>query len=165
MKRILGLDLGNVLRPAVPNGQHGSFDLPNDSFLDSPDFPEAKQCLIEAQKHFDEIHLVSNVIEGRTDDRSRWLTHRGYDEIIPPDRRHFCYRRDDKSPICERIGITHFVDDNLFAVLRHLAAVRRLYWFRAVLNPADLNHIHLLKERKIRVACSWPRLLPQLVSL
>jgi|GEM_PF-1632278 hypothetical protein len=164
-RRILGLDLGNVIRPAVPNGQHGSFDLPGDGFLDSPDFPEALQCLLEARNHFDEIHLVSRIIEGRGSDRSRWLSYRGYDEIIPTERRHFCERYEEKEPICAQLGITHFVDDNLYNVLRHLISVRRLFWFRARLTPIDLDHLYLLKERRIRVACSWSTLLPQLISL
>lgn len=163
-RKILGLDFGNVIRPAIPDGQHGSFDLPDDSYLDSPDFPEVKSCLLEAKNHFDEIHLVSRSNDGRWDDRRKWLTHRGYDEIIKPDWVHFCLNYEDKGPLCAEIGITHFVDDNLFRVLRHLTMVRSLFWFRAKQNPIDMDHLRLLKERKIRVANSWPKLLPQLLS-
>ena len=162
-RRILGVDLGNVIRPAVPNGQHGSFDLSDESFLYSPDFPGALPCLLKAREHFDEIHLVSRIIEGRDHDRNRWLTHRGYDEVF--DERHYCREYEDKAAICERLGVTHFVDDQLFKVLSRLTMVKKLFWFRAILEPSDLDHLHLLRERRIRVAASWPRLRPQLIGL
>ena len=165
MKRILGIDLGNVIRPSVPDGQHGSFDLPDDSYLQSPDFPEARKCLLEAKKHFDEIHLVSRSNDGRWDDRKKWLSHHGYDEIFEPDRIHFCVRYEDKSPICRDLGVTDFIDDNLFRVLSHLTTVPRLFWFRANLNPVDLEHLHLLRERKIKVALSWQTLISQLLTI
>ena len=164
-KRILGLDFGNVIRPSVPDGQHGSFDLPDDSYLESPDFPEAKPCLLKAKSYFDEIHLVSRSTDGRWDDRRKWLTQRGYDEIFRPNRIHFCPEYKDKVKICEELGVTHFVDDNLFKVLSLLKTVPRLFWFRANLTKVDLEHLHLLRERKIRVALSWRTLLPQLIPV
>ncbi len=165
MKKILGIDLGNVIRPSVPDGQHGSFDLPNDSYLESPDFPGAKESLLRAKQYFDEIHMVSRSNDGRWDDRRKWLTHWGYDEIFLPHRIQFCVRYEDKGPICKKIGVTHFVDDNLFNVLSTLTSVPNLFWFRANLNPVDMEHLHLLRERRIRVALSWHTLLPQLMPM
>lgn len=159
---ILGLDFGNVIRPAIPDGQHGSFDLPDNSYLDSPDFPEAKKCLLEAKRHFDEIHLISRSNDGRWDDRRKWLTHRGYDEIFELGKIHFCLNYKDKAPICRDIGVTHFVDDNLSRVLLHLSTVPNLFWFRRDMT-LDIEHLPEIRVRKIRVALSWPRLLPQLL--
>jgi len=162
MKKVLGLDFGNVIRPSVPDGKHGSFDLPNNSYLDSPDFPDARNCILEAKRHFSEIHIVSRSDDGRWDDRRRWLTHHGYDGIFRGV--HFCTKYEDKGPICAKIGVTHFVDDNLFRVLRHLAMISHLHWFRAKPNQVDVEHLYLVEERKIKVATTWPTLLKILLE-
>jgi hypothetical protein len=41
----------------------------------------------------------------------------------------FCLERVDKAPLCQRLGITHFVDDHV-DVLKHLASVEHCLLFR-----------------------------------
>ena len=44
---------------------------------------------------------------------------------------HFCIKREEKAPICVRLGVTHFIDDRL-EVLYHLhrAGIKNLYLFQ-----------------------------------
>src|SRR6185369_12095724 len=47
---------------------------------------------------------------------------------IPPGHVHFVRERLDKAPVCQRLGVTHFVDDRL-DVLAHLETVEHRYLF------------------------------------
>jgi hypothetical protein len=47
---------------------------------------------------------------------------------IPEASLHFVRERRDKAPVCQRLGVTHFVDDRL-DVLAHLDAVEHRYLF------------------------------------
>jgi hypothetical protein len=76
------------------------------------------------------VHLISKAgpkISGRTRD---WLAHTAFAETtgIPDTHVHFVRNREDKAPVCRRLGVTHFVDDRL-DVLRHLTTVERRYLF------------------------------------
>jgi hypothetical protein len=48
---------------------------------------------------------------------------------IPREHLRFCLHYEDKAPICEDLGVTHFVDDRL-RVLRRLTTVPHRYIFR-----------------------------------
>lgn len=46
----------------------------------------------------------------------------GLFEFIPSDHLYFCILRSEKAPICEKLGVTHFVDDRT-EVLSHMKSV------------------------------------------
>jgi hypothetical protein len=128
---ILGVDIGGVLIERVADNTDTSFF--SDRFLDTPSVPEAFETLsrLSRARFGENIHLVSKC-GPRTEEKTKlWLAHHRFAEItgIPPERVHFCRARQDKAPICEGLGITHFVDDRL-EVLGYLTTVRRRYLFR-----------------------------------
>src|SRR5262245_8869002 len=67
----------------------------------------------------------------RTEKKTRlWLAqHKLLDTLgLDAQALHFCRERRDKAPICERLGVTHFVDDRM-EVLVHLTSVRHRFLF------------------------------------
>jgi hypothetical protein len=50
----------------------------------------------------------------------QWLMKHGVFDVIPAERMFFCESKKDKRPICDRLGIKTFVDDQL-AVLELLS--------------------------------------------
>lgn len=99
----------------------------------TPYAPQAVDILrvLNADSEFaGRIHLVSKC-GPKIEERSRiWLTDTGFAEEtgITPERWHFVRERADKAPVCERLGVSHFVDDRI-AVLQHMSAVAHRYLF------------------------------------
>ncbi|MCP2322972.1 hypothetical protein HDA40_001479 [Hamadaea flava] len=78
------------------------------------------------------VHVVSKAgpkVEANT---RAWLAHQDFfgRTGVDPGNVHFVRERRDKAPVCERLGITHFVDDRL-DVLAYLATVDHRYLFTA----------------------------------
>lgn len=92
----------------------------------------------------------------------QWLGIRGAvgPEGIDPASVHFVRKRPDKHPVCEQLGVTHFVDDRL-DVLQHLASVERRYLFTGGLGqhepPATVPD-------DIIVVSTWSRLVGLLIG-
>ncbi len=128
---ILGVDVGGVLIARVEGDADTSFF--GKRFLETPAVPGAIEAVarLHRGRFRDAVWIVSKCgeqIEART---REWLAHHGFHEStgIPPERLRFCRRRADKAPICDDLGITHFVDDRL-EVLGYLARVPHRILFR-----------------------------------
>jgi hypothetical protein len=76
------------------------------------------------------VHLVSKAGPKVAANTRAWLIHHGFSGHtgIPVSNLHFVRERRDKAPVCQRLGITHFVDDRL-DVLVHLDTVEHRYLF------------------------------------
>lgn len=79
---------------------------------------------------------------------------------IARDRVHFCLKRHEKAPICERLGITHFIDDRV-EVLNYLTSVRRRIAFRPRLEEMQR---HQRRERPFVQAYGWDDVLVDLLG-
>lgn len=94
---ILGIDLGNtIIKNRVP----------------LPDAFRVIRLLIE-RRFRDRVVIVSRVNEEQEVRARAFVTSKAFvSEVgIPLERVHFCRKRDQKGPICKRLGITHFIDD------------------------------------------------------
>lgn len=121
--------MGGVLVDRVAEQSDTSFF--GDRPMDTPAVPGSADAIQELLLRFDHrVHIVSKAgpkIAGLT--RS-WLAMQGMVGAngISPTNVHFVRKRADKHAVCDRLGITHFVDDRL-DVLGHLHTVDHRYLF------------------------------------
>jgi hypothetical protein len=84
-----------------------------------------------------------------------WLEETDFHQVTGIARQnvHFVARRSDKAPLCERLGVTHFVDDRR-EVLDTLASVPNRFLFTGGLGDVAPDQPSL----GVAVAGSWPEL-------
>lgn len=135
--RALGIDIGGVLVDRVAEDSDTSFfgDRPMDTPLVAGSL-EAVQALIEMFEW--RVYIVSKAGPKIAELSRAWLGRHGFvgPEMIPPSQVHFVRKRPDKADVCERLGITHFVDDRL-DVLDHLVTVDRRFLFTGGLGAQE----------------------------
>lgn len=126
MRAVLGVDIGGVIIDRVNDGTDTSFF--SDNYLRTTAVPDAFVMLRRAAlcEPFggDRIHLVSKCGLKVAERTRQWLGHHQFFQFtgIPQDNLHFCRERWEKAPICQKLGVTHFVDDRL-DVLGHLRGI------------------------------------------
>ena len=140
----LGVDIGGVLIARVDHRSDTSFF--GDNYLDTPAVPGAVAALRRlAEGRFGENVFLVSKGGARTERRTReWLCQNLiYARTgLSPERLHFCRKRHEKAPICEALGITHFVDDRL-EVLGYLESVPHRYLFDPDPSEVAANLRHL----------------------
>ena len=156
---MLGLDVGGVLVDRVAERTDTSFF--GNRPIDTPAVPGALEAISTLLERFEwRVHIVSKAGPKISALTRQWLGVHGVtgDAGIPPGNVHFVRRRPEKQPICERLGITHFVDDRV-DVLGHLATVDHRYLFTGGLGdhepPAQVPGWAVVVE-------SWPRLVSRI---
>ena len=156
MTDCLGVDAGGVIIDRVNDVTDTSFF--SDNFLQTTAVPGVFEALalLRDRRFGDKVHLVSKCGPKVEDKTRRWLAHHDVHRRtgIAPERWHFCRTRDGKAPICEVLGVTHFVDDRL-EVLGYLSSVRHCFLFRP--EPAELQR-HRRHLPAVTIAESWPAL-------
>jgi hypothetical protein len=126
---VLGIDVGGVLVDRVAEGSDTSFF--GDRPMETPAVEGALEAVADLVELFEyRVHIVSKAGPKIAEFTRRWLGSRGAtgDGAIPLGNVHFVRKRPEKHPICEQLGVTHFIDDRL-DVLAHLATVDRRYLF------------------------------------
>ncbi|NUT07130.1 MAG: hypothetical protein HOV76_27005 [Hamadaea sp.] len=88
------------------------------------------------------VHLVSKAgpkVEANT---RAWLQHHDFfgRTGVGVSNVHFVRERRDKAPVCERLGLTHFVDDRL-DVLAYLATVDHRFLFTGGTDEPVADHL------------------------
>lgn len=134
---VLGLDVGGVIVDRAAHDTDTSFF--GNRPMDTPSVPgsfEAIAKLVDLFEH--RVHIVSKAGPRISELTRQWLHVTGFFEQTGVDESHlhFVLRRPEKAPICERLGVTHFVDDRI-DVLTHMTTVRHRYVFLGGLGP---NH-------------------------
>jgi hypothetical protein len=158
---ILGVDIGGVIIDRVNDDADTSFF--SENYLRTTAVPDAFEVIRDlVEKRFrGRVHLVSKCgrkVEAKTLD---WLGHHRFHELtgVPPANVHFCRERHEKAGICERVGITHFIDDRL-EVLGYLTSVPSLFLFRP--SPEEMEHFAQYLPR-VRVVSAWQEVRSALV--
>lgn len=153
---VLGIDIGGVIVDRVAEDSDTSFF--GTRPMDTPAVPGAFEGIARLLELFEwRVHIVSKA-GPRIEALSRqWLAKRGlFDHIgLPPSNLQFVRKRSEKAPICEVLGVTHFVDDRL-DVHEHLTMVDHRYLFVGGLGrhqpPSSV-------PSWVRVVPSWPSLV------
>lgn len=136
-EKVLGVDFGGVITDRVADNSDTSFFA--DRFLETPMVDGAFDALsrLVAGTFEGRVHIISKAgpkIQART---KLWMAHHQFTDRtgIPETQIHFCRERQDKAPICKRLGVTHFVDDRL-DVLGYLETVPVKLLFCARISEA-----------------------------
>lgn len=112
---VLGVDVGGVIIQRTGDADDDTFF--TDDFLSAPMVEGAFDTLRElAHGRFaGRVYIVSKCGEWVEDKTRRWLAHHRFEERtgIPDAHLHFTRTRQGKEPICDRLDVTHFVDDRL----------------------------------------------------
>ncbi len=155
------MDIGGVLIDRINDDTDTSFF--GDNYLRTTAVPGAFDALRRlAEQRFDrQIHLVSKC-GPRTEQKSRdWLAHHDFFGTtgVDPAHLHFCRQRQEKAPICETLGLTHFIDDRL-EVLGYLTSVPNLYLFHPTAEEVEKHARHLHRVHRVE---SWDDVLTALI--
>ena len=110
------------------------------------------------------VYIVS-MCGPKTQQKTReWLEHHNfYDRTgISREHVHFCLERRAKAPICQRLGVTTFIDDKL-EVHQHLyeAGIQELYLF----NP-DPNEVAQFQaySRHVQQVNDWQEVVEKIIK-
>lgn len=157
MKR-LGIDVGGVIIDRKRNDDSDT-SLFGPNYLNAFAVPGAFDTIRELNSSDFEgqIFIVSKCghnIERKT---REWMVHNKFPELtgVPMEKFHFCRRRADKAPICQKLGITHFIDDKL-EVLSYLESVPNKFLFDPNPNEVKAFEKHL---QKVTLVGRWVELL------
>lgn len=99
---ILGIDIGRTIvdTSIKPRGPF-------------PDAFRVIKRLVDERFGSQHTFIVSRVNEEQKVRAQKWLEQSGFHEKtgVPVNHVEFCLERRDKAPICQRLGVTHFIDD------------------------------------------------------
>lgn len=150
----LGIDIGGVISFGDTDG-----GIPRvKDYLGVPVTEGAILAIKQLNLEFNGFVYLVSKCRGKTQVRTRhWLSHIHFSEEtgVPADHVFFCETREGKAPICETLGVTHFIDDRL-EVLGYLKSVSNKFLFHPEEKEIALNSQH--KDSVIRVE-NWQELL------
>lgn len=159
---ILGVDIGGVIIDRVNDGTDTLFF--SENYLKTTAVPGVFEALKElVEKRFgDNVFLVSKCGRRVREKTLHWLDHHRFYDLTGIEREHvrFCRERHEKASICEKLGITHFIDDRL-EVLSGLTMVSALYLFRP--RPNEIERFTRCLHRVVQVN-SWQEILKRELS-
>ena len=130
----LGLDFGKVILGAVRDGKADTSFLGTsfDQAMQTPASDGAVEAVTElVDAFYGNVWIVSKCgpsVERKT---RGWLDRHDFYGVtgLNPQNVRFCRKRPEKAPICQEIGITHFVDDRIDVLTPMQGIVARLYLF------------------------------------
>ena len=116
----LGIDIGNVITA-------GGNEMFSDDFLQTQEMPDAFESIKRLTSRYfgaDRVFLISKCGTNMQKKTRAWLLERAFYEKtgVKPENVLFCQERHEKAKICERLELTHFVDDRM-EVLVHMIKV------------------------------------------
>lgn len=123
----LGLDFGKVIMGATSNGVADTSFLGTgfNEAMNSPATSGAIDDVTALVEVFDgQVWIVSKCGKSVENKTRGWLRHHNFYTTTGLKRESvlFCRKRPEKAPVCEKIGITHFVEDRI-DVLHHMVGI------------------------------------------
>ena len=127
---VLGLDVGGVI--VDRSGEESDTSFFGDRPMETPAVAGVFDAVTElcAGPFEGRVHIISKAGPKISRLTREWLAHTEFHQRtgVAPEHLHFVRHRHEKAPICEDLGVTHFVDDRL-SVLEHLGNVAHRYLF------------------------------------
>lgn len=158
---VLGIDIGGVLVDRVAEGEDTSFF--GSRPLDTPAVQGCHEAITQLLEAFQyRVHIVSKAGPSVSALSRKWLALQGLAgrDGIDPANLHFVRKRPDKHLICDRLGVTHFIDDRL-DVLEHLASVEHKILF---VGGLGIHEPPRAVPRDVLVVDSWPAVLARIAA-
>lgn len=140
MQDTLGVDLGGVIAKGNDEEVPGAFDALH---------------RLNVGRFRDRVYIVSRV-SGADEERSRswWLLQHSFSDRtgIKSEHLYFCRERREKAPICQSLGVTHFIDDRTEVLSHMIGIVPNLYLF----NPKfrEMTEFHQYLSR-VQIVFNW----------
>ena len=158
---LLGLDIGGVLVDRAFHDKEESFF--GSAPLEAPPVVGALEEIVRLHETGCpyRIVLISKARPKIAQATRQWLEHLGFHERTGVARQsvHFVENRIDKAPLCERLGVTHFVDDRN-VVLESLTSVQHRFLFTGGLGSITPD----VPGPGIEVFHDWPALSAALLA-
>jgi hypothetical protein len=161
-KNRLGLDFEGVIcqRPKDVS------IVDDDRYLERPFVPGAVESVrrLVAELFGENVWIVSTCRLAAEPRMLHLLDHHNFWHVTGVRRDHmlFCREHGGKAPVCERLGITHFVDDR-FEVLSAMSTVLHRFVFQPRLEQeSEKPFLHLASQ--MRVVQSWDKIIKELLS-
>src|SRR5262245_52711875 len=158
---ILGIDIGGVIIDRV----HEERDATGRGYADAPPVEGAFEAIarLAAGRFRDRVWLVSRCDAPDEPQIREWLSAHDFFGTtgIAPDRVRFCRERHEKTPICQALGVTHFVDDRLEVLGHMIGTVPILYHLRS--RAADHDRFPELSQH-VRAVTGWNDVLGDLLA-
>ena len=151
MRRIFGTDIGGVLAPPVnPSQKDQTDDQSLSEFLPIPDSFRVLSRIANELLKPEDTFVVSYCDQATEVISRRWLDIHNFFEItkIPRNNLYYCRDRKFKNPICQKLRITDFVDDNI-KVISILETVPNRYLFRTKVKELTII------DSSITIVRSW----------
>lgn len=153
----LGVDIGGVIVDRIAEDEDTSFF--GTRPLETPQVSGAFEALalLTATVFVGRVHVISKAGPAVAANTYSWLAHHRFFEQsgIVRANLHFVRERIDKAEVCSRVGVTHFVDDEL-EVLAHLKEVPNKYLF---LGGLGKNPLPASVPSWAKVAVNWSDLI------
>lgn len=156
----IGIDIGNVLRPRLAEGQA--------NYLNVQPFDDAFESSRQLRQFFgaEKTFLVSRCSEKNEGISRTWLRQKKFFDFtgVLPDNLHYCRKRSEKRIIAEQLRLTHFVDDR-WTVLTHLVdlpCIDRLYLLWPLPNERTLFQSY--QGDQVLLADTWPEIINDIKS-
>jgi len=128
IRQAIGFDFGGVIIEPYPETKSESFE--NLKVKAIPGAFEAIREFVEffGPKNSFIVSKCGTTMEQRVSD---WLRDNEFYKhtLLPSQNVFFCRERKDKAPICEKLQITHFVDDRVDVLQHMVGIVPNLYHF------------------------------------
>ena len=157
----IGVDVGGVIIDRVNDGTDTSFF--SDNYLKTTAVPGALDTLtrLVKERFGDQVFIVSKCGKRTEEKTLHWFRHNRFFEQtgISQHNVRFCRTREGKAPICNELGITHFVDDRL-EVLSYLTMVPHQFLFQA--DPKEVRRFekHLARATQVN---TWEQIAEMLL--
>lgn len=159
----LGVDFGGVIMDRGREEKNAMST--SDDYLAIPQIAGAITAIAKLARHrFPGRIAIVSTAGPELERRSReWLLHHDFPGItgVGAEQWRFCRTREEKSAICQELGVTHFIDDRLENLGVHLRWVLHRLLFRPRLDELDRFDRHL---GSVHFVHSWEDVLSYLLG-
>ncbi len=161
-KKVLGVDIGNVIinhRLSDPNDK----TLYEERYSTIPPTENVFNALNKLNTYFhNDVHLISKCTEWAEKKITEWLDYNDFYTKTGIDRSHvhFVRERSDKNTLCNKLGITHFIDDRLEVLSHMIEPERTLILFQPDKSEVDIFQKYL---NGVTVVDTWDDVLKILI--
>jgi hypothetical protein len=123
---VLGIDLGGTIHHK--NEQKETVPM-----------PRAFEVINALRQTVKAVYIVSRVSDLQSYQAYSWFNRFSFFEKtgLTPNKVHFCYERSDKAPICQRLCVSHFIDDRPEVMFHMDSGVTKL-----LMNPIEKDLIY-----------------------
>ncbi len=157
-KQALGVDIGNVIINHRLSDPHDT-TLHEERYSTIPASEGVYEALNELNHSFKgEVYLISKCTEWAEIKIMKWFEDNHFFEKTGIDTKnvYFVRERNEKDAVCQKLGITHFIDDRLEVLSYMIESTPHLFLFQPDQKEVDEFKVFLPKVSVVR---GWKEVL------